>query len=74
MPGVHFLTLEAQQELGFRVCKLLVPGSFGSRNIGFLYAIEVRDRHTHRRNSFLPPHPPEWDGMGGAAEGSTSGG
>ncbi|KIH62902.1 hypothetical protein ANCDUO_06807 [Ancylostoma duodenale] len=38
--GVHYLSVEDQQELGYRVLDFLPYKSYARKNIGYLYAIE----------------------------------
>lgn len=40
LESVHFLSLEVQQQLGFRISKMVPENSYTRKNIGYLYAIQ----------------------------------
>lgn len=40
LPKVHFLDIEAQQKLGYKITELLSYNHYSRKNIGYLYAIE----------------------------------
>ncbi|VDO17806.1 unnamed protein product [Haemonchus placei] len=40
-PGVHFLSLDVQTKLGFRITTLLPENSYTRKNVGYLYAIQM---------------------------------